>query len=516
MAEASAGLTGWLEHLQRAADTTQDAVAAAEAALVLARALNRAQCYPEAVEVLDRAASGLAAGERELAGELEAEAVIAGMNHPATARSMAVRRQALRRSADSDPEATAEVLAAASVISLVSNEPAEVVAELATRALLAEETTLNRTPWFSPATSTRAILSLLWAERYDEAQPRLDAAIAQARVGGDGGRMSSGLAIRAWVALRRGDLSAAEADAQLALTATELPAPPMYRALNGGVLVKALADQGRLDEAEEALASLGAHVTSGFVTDAILRLARGRLRVERGRMADALDDFLGVGEVLTQAQVTAPSFLPWRSEAALAQLALGERESAVQLAEAELELAQAFGAPRARGVAMRAAGIVVGGDRGVSLLNDAIDDFGRSGARLERARAMADLGGMLRRRNRRTEARELLREALDIAHRAGAGPLADYAETELRATGARPRRVVLSGLESLTASERRIAEYAGQGLTNREIAQALFVTGRTVEGHLTSIFRKLQLQSRTELAAVLERGKTEPSRLVLA
>ena len=125
---------------------------------------------------------------------------------------------------------------------------------------------------------------------------------------------------------------------------------------------------------------------------------------------------------------------------------------------------------------------------------------------LERARALADLGALLRRRNRRTEARELLREALDAAHHAGARPLADHAETELRATGARPRRVVLRGLESLTASERRIAEFASQGLTNREIAQALFVTARTVEGHLTSVFRKLEVDSRDELPAVLGSG----------
>jgi DNA-binding CsgD family transcriptional regulator len=85
----------------------------------------------------------------------------------------------------------------------------------------------------------------------------------------------------------------------------------------------------------------------------------------------------------------------------------------------------------------------------------------------------------------------------------GARPLAEYAETELRATGARPRRVVLTGLDSLTASERRVAELASQGLTNREIAQMLFITARTVEGHLTSVFRKLQLDSRNGLSAVL-------------
>jgi DNA-binding NarL/FixJ family response regulator len=82
--------------------------------------------------------------------------------------------------------------------------------------------------------------------------------------------------------------------------------------------------------------------------------------------------------------------------------------------------------------------------------------------------------------------------------------LAAQAETELRATGARPRRVLLTGVDSLTASERRIAELAGEGFTNREIAQTLFVTARTVEGHLTSVFRKLQLDSRTELASALD------------
>ena len=84
--------------------------------------------------------------------------------------------------------------------------------------------------------------------------------------------------------------------------------------------------------------------------------------------------------------------------------------------------------------------------------------------------------------------------------------MAEHAETELRATGARPRRILLTGVDSLTASERRIAELAGQGLTNREIAQALFVTARTVEGHLTSVFRKLDLDSRDQLAAALVSG----------
>jgi DNA-binding CsgD family transcriptional regulator len=277
----------------------------------------------------------------------------------------------------------------------------------------------------------------------------------------------------------------------------------MYRAMNGGVLVKALVDQGKLDEAEQALAPLAPEIERGFVTTAILRLARGGLRAARGQAAEALEDFLAVGADLTQALVTCPGFLPWRSEAALTHLALGDHESARRLSEEEHELARAFGAPRALGVATRAAGLVAGGARGELLLREAIELFERSDASLERARALADLGAMLRRRNRRSDARELLREALDLAYRAGARRLAEQAETELRATGARPRRAVLTGLDSLTASERRIAELAAGGQTNREIAQTLFITTRTVEGHLTSVFRKLRLDSRNGLRAVL-------------
>jgi DNA-binding CsgD family transcriptional regulator len=419
---------------------------------------------------------------------------------------MALRGKALRDRAESDRETPPEVLAVAAYISVLTNEPSDVGAALATRALLAEEHAAkdsHRQPSFSSATFPRATLALLWAERYAQVQPVLDVSISEARVSGDGGRVAACLASRGWLALRQGYPGAAEADARTALAATDLPAPPMYRAMNGGVLVKALVDQGKLDDAEEALAALAPEVEHGSVATAILRLARGGLRVERGNVAKGLEDFLAVGEDLTRALVTSPGFLPWRSEAALAHLALGDHESAQRLSAEELELARAFGAPRAFGVASRAAGLVAGGERGELLLREAIDSFERADAGLQRARALTDLGAMLRRRNRRRDARELLREGLDTANRAGAGRLPEEAETELRATGARPRRTFLTGLESLTASERRIAELAADGQTNREIAQSLFITTRTVEGHLTSVFRKLQLDSRSALRAVL-------------
>jgi DNA-binding CsgD family transcriptional regulator/tetratricopeptide (TPR) repeat protein len=510
MAEASAGLADWPGHLQQAVDAAPDPAAAAEAALVLAHALSGAQRYAEAVEVLDRAAATLDAPRSELALQLEAAAVIAEMNDPATMPPVSPRRVRLRERAAEDPAAPAELLAAAAFISVLANEPAEVGAELASRALQAGESGLQGSPgrqwvsstgWFSQSAFT-----LLWSERYAQLRPLLDASIARARATGDSTRLAMGLANRGWLALRRGDLSAAEADARTALAATELPAPPMFRVLNGAVLLQALIEQGELDAAEQALAPLDSETESGSLISPPLRFARGRLRVAQGRVAEGLEDILAVGALLTRSLVTSPGALPWRSEAALAHLALGDHEAAKRLAQDELQLARPFGAPRALGEGLRAAGVVAGGDRGASLLREAIDAFECGGARLEKARALADLGAMLRRRNRRTEARELLREALDAAHRAGARPLAEYAETELRATGARPRRVVLTGLDSLTASERRVAEFASQGLSNREIAQTLFVTARTVEGHLTSVFRKLRVQSRDELPAALASG----------
>jgi DNA-binding CsgD family transcriptional regulator len=515
MAEASAGLADWPEHLQQAVDTAPNAEVAGVYALVLGLALSRAQRFAEAVTVLDRAATSFATPDSDLGLALEAAAVGAALNDPLAGPSVALRREALLARAAGEPAPPPELLAAAAFISVLTNEPAKIGADLAARALRAGGTAPPNSgipPWFAFTTwFGQATISLLWAERYAQVGPLLDASIAQARDTGDSSRLAVGLATRGWLALRRGDLTAAEADARTALVAAELPAPTLYRVLNGGVLVKTLVDQGELDVAEQALAPLDSEAESGSIPAAVLRLARGRLRVERGRVAEALEDFLAVGARLTSGMVTCPGFLPWRSDAALAHLALGEREPAWRLAEEELELAQAFGTPRALGVAKRAAGVIAGGDRGVSLLREAINEFDQGDAGLERARALADLGALLRRRNRRTEARELLREALDAAHRAGAKALADRAETELRATGARPRRVVLTGLDSLTSSERRIAELASKGLTNREIAQSLFVTARTVEGHLTSIFRKLQLDSRNELRAALAGGTPVPA-----
>jgi DNA-binding NarL/FixJ family response regulator len=126
-----------------------------------------------------------------------------------------------------------------------------------------------------------------------------------------------------------------------------------------------------------------------------------------------------------------------------------------------------------------------------------------SAAHLEHAKALLALGGALRRGRRPAEAREPLRLALEVADRCGAGGVVERARAELYAAGARPRVTALAGPASLTPSERRVAELAAEGQSNKEIAQALFVTLKTVEVHLSRAYRKLGITSRRELGRAL-------------
>jgi DNA-binding CsgD family transcriptional regulator len=135
----------------------------------------------------------------------------------------------------------------------------------------------------------------------------------------------------------------------------------------------------------------------------------------------------------------------------------------------------------------------------------------RTAARAELRRctdpgALTAFGHGLRRARRLHDARGPLREAIDLAERCGARRLVDYARSELHAAGGRSRSTMLGGVKALTVSERRVATLAAEGHTNREIAQALFITPKTVEMHLGNAYRKLAIGSRRELAGRLENG----------
>jgi len=201
-------------------------------------------------------------------------------------------------------------------------------------------------------------------------------------------------------------------------------------------------------------------------------------------------------------------YLHARSGAAFALLRLGERERARELAQDELADVRAFGAPRALGVASRVAGLAAGGDDGTRLLGESVATLRGSPAVLERARSLVEWGAALRRAGRRAAAREPLVEALDLAARCGAAPLAARAREELRAAGARPRREWRTGAEALTPGELRVVRLAAGGRTNREIAHELYVTLKTVEGHLSRAYAKLGIAGRAQLAEVLDGEKT--------
>ena len=231
---------------------------------------------------------------------------------------------------------------------------------------------------------------------------------------------------------------------------------------------------------------------------------RGVLRGAQGRLDDALEDLSTAGSWLAALGCVNPAFFPWRSEAALVLARLHRRDEALALAREEIELARRWGAPRPLGNALCTAGVIAGGDDGLGLLRDANDVLEGSVAMLARARAATELGAALRRANRRADARESLALGLELAERCGASVLIERAREELIATGARPRRVARTGIDSLTATELRVSRMAAEGLTNREVAQALFVTPKTVEVHLSHTYSKLGLKSRSQLHEALQ------------
>lgn len=152
--------------------------------------------------------------------------------------------------------------------------------------------------------------------------------------------------------------------------------------------------------------------------------------------------------------------------------------------------------------ALTSRGLLAGDD--LAQLEEAVEVAARHDRRsLSGMRALIELGAARRRAGMGEDARKPLREGLDLARRGGAVALAERARSELELTGARQLDAPLTGAESLTAAERRVCEMAGEGMSNPEIAQTLYVTRRTVETHLTHSYSKLGISSRRELSDAL-------------
>jgi DNA-binding CsgD family transcriptional regulator len=217
-----------------------------------------------------------------------------------------------------------------------------------------------------------------------------------------------------------------------------------------------------------------------------------------------LADALELGRRDSRNQARNPG-LSWRAAAIEAHLTMGDDGEAKELAAKQLDDARRWGTSSALGEAMYLQGLAEGSG-GVESLTEAVEVLAGSPGRLQHARALVDLGAALRRSGKRREARDPLKEGLEAARACGATALVERAHAELVTAGARPRRLQFSGADSLTASERRVATMAAEGQTNREIAQALFVTVKTVETHLSRVYNKLGISSREQLDASLSSG----------
>jgi DNA-binding CsgD family transcriptional regulator/RecA/RadA recombinase len=485
------------EHLSEAHGLIDDPRQRAETAALLGFQLFYLHRIDESNAVFTRAVDELAGADPELERVLEAGLVSNGIFHPPLQKTAARRLDQARRHGGDTTLGEKMLLALLAFYDARSGAPAAVSVPLARRAL-AGETLLKADSGGGPL--IRAGMVLAMADEED-ALALYDAVLTEARLRGSATAFAAAKFFRAQALLFRGDLAEAEAEAGEAFAACREWG---FHLLDAFIYIQAdaLMEQGRVDDAAGVFAEVGDPPAEDAPTYAF-RSSRARLLILRGDLARGVEQMLEAGRRFEAVGGRNPSFMSWRSQAALALLQLGRPEEAASLASEELELARTWGAPRALGAALRAAGLVEGSTEGIALLQEAVELLADSPAKLEQAKARTELGAALRRANQRAKARDQLRRAVELATICGASPLAAKAESELLATGARPRRIALSGVESLTPSERRVAELAAEGPTNREIAQALFVTPKTVEVHLSSVYRKLGISSRSQLAGAL-------------
>lgn len=484
---------------EEAAALAPDAVAGATSARELAACLLQIGHPAEALSVLDAHAPLVRELDRELHLAIEADRAAIGLTHLELARETGERLSTVAMGVEGRTRSERRLMACLAYHhALAGSADGPEAARLAALAVRSGDDLPEVVA--EGASFLQALLVLLVTD-HAAAGPVIDAGIAAAQRRGspvDLAVLSTARCYQGWL---RGDLAESEADGLVACAnfAGVRITPVTY-------LARTLTDRGRPEEAEALLAPHDQQMqqTSFRVFRNAYLASLGHLRREQGRWAEALELERAIGRRQAARGGSHPA-APWRPGAAIALASLGERDEARRLAAEQMPIARKWGVPRAIGIALRAQGIAEGGEHGVALLCEACAVLAPTPARLEHARALIDYGAALRRANHRVDARAPLRTALDIAERCGAALLRDRAHAELLATGARPRQLVLTGVDSLTASERRVAKMAAAGMSNPAIAQSLFVTRSTVETHLRAIFRKLEISRREELTAMLGR-----------
>jgi DNA-binding CsgD family transcriptional regulator len=488
-------------HLETALALARDARERGDVALELGLVHNGGFRWVEAVDVLERALADLDGEHAALATRLECELIAAALHDARTAqRALPVLERLTARGVEG--AAVEAVATAQGMIALYAACPVGSAAPPL-------EAVLARASPRPENWERRAALlyTLIAMERFDAVDAALGPMLAEAgRSGSSAGLFASHCAL-ALLRLRLGALPEADAAARVALEVGHhgdfTPGLPFAVTLLAEVAIEV----GDLDEAQAHIDLLPQGGWPAGVGTVLIPAARGRLRLAQGRPAEALADFrtclvLWSPEVWGL-EMRDSGYLDAHAGAAQALLLLGDREGAEHHAQAGVAAMRRFDAPRALGIALRVSGLAHGGDRGLASLRESVAVLRDSPAVLELARSLAELGAALRRADARRAAREPLTEALDLAARCAARPLAARVREELRILGARPRRDWRVGVESLTPSELRVARLAADGLTNREIAQSLYLSLKTVEAHLAHAYDKLGIAGRGELPGIL-------------
>ena len=269
-------------------------------------------------------------------------------------------------------------------------------------------------------------------------------------------------------------------------------------------LLVTLIARGELDEAGELAEGwdLSAPFSVVPLAPPLLHI-RGTLRVARGELESGAEDLLAIGEDLEEMRLLNPAAIPWRQHVVPALGALDRTTEARRIVSEGESRARAFGAEHVIGTMLRVRSSIETKRRRIQTLRESIAALETSGPPHELAHSCLELGAALRRDGQRSESRDPLRQALELASVCGADGVARQAREELAAAGSRPRSVFRTGVDSLTASELRTSKLAADGLSNVEIAQRLFVTRKTVEKHLGNAYTKLEIPSRNELSAAL-------------
>jgi DNA-binding CsgD family transcriptional regulator len=488
-------------HLQEAAGLVADREVALHISLELGEVLAIAGLWEATVATVDDALARF--GGSELPGALDLEAMRAAYRgyDPAWAEEYAAEAPRLLRIVEGrDDEDSARLRWVLAAIGAIQDMPREeilgLIAPATQRWSIAHDG--RESSIVAQAAST-----LVMVDDLDGAAEVAAALGAEGRERGSLLAMISAAGYAAAIDAGRGILPSSEANLRVAIElieGNELSLMALTTVLHH--CIDTLAERRELEPLGQMVE--GVELPPPFaetMSGAIFYEVRGALRLARGDRAGAATD-LRAAERLLRPLKAGPRLGPWRSRLALA-LGPDERDEALALVGEELELAAAIDSPRALGVALRALGTLRGGEEGIAELRRSADTLAACPSPLERARSLAELGAALRRGNSRNEARECLREAADLAQLCGAERLEAAVAEELLIAGAKPRRRRISGPDSLTPAERRVATAAATGATNREIAQNLFVSLRTVEMHLTNTYRKLGASSRGELATAL-------------